>query len=69
MRGPTRVADIGGDRGDWTVVRSRKRKAGRRDRSGISERQGGTGQIRARDRRGFDDLDNYSRFRTRQDGW
>jgi RNA recognition motif-containing protein len=25
--GPARVADIGGDRGDWSVVRSRKRKA------------------------------------------
>jgi len=42
VRGPARVAKIGGDGGDWSVVRSRKRKAsqpkaGRRDRSRDSD--------------------------------
>lgn len=45
-RGPAWEADIGGDRGDWSVVRSRKRKATQpedrgRDRSRGSERFGG----------------------------
>jgi len=38
---------LGGDRGDWTVVRSRKRKATQpedrgRDRSRVSEQRGGS---------------------------
>jgi len=50
------VAEKGGDRGDWTVVRSRKRKAmqpeaRRRDRSEVSERHRGRIQVRARDQR------------------
>jgi len=43
-RGPARVAENGGDGGDWSVVRSRKRKAtqpgaGTRDSSRVSVRQ------------------------------
>jgi len=65
VRGPARVAEIGGDRGDWTVVRSRKRKAtqpeaGRRDRSRVSERQGEA--VRVRDKRGYGDSDRETRL-------
>jgi len=54
-RGPAGVAENGGDGGDLTVVRSRKRKAtqpeaGRRDRSRVSAQQGGAGQARVNDR-------------------
>jgi len=61
------VAEIGGDKGDWTMVRSRKRKAmqpeaRRRDRSRALERHGGTVQARVRDRRDFVDSDRYQRY-------
>ena len=38
------MADIGGDRGDWTVVRSRKRKATELDQRGRDRSRGSDGQ-------------------------
>ena len=60
----------GGNRGDWSVVRSRKRKATqpeteRRDKSTISERRGGTVQDRVRYRRATEDYDSHSRHQSR----
>jgi len=52
------VAENGGDRGDWSVVRSRKKKATqpedqRRDRSRVSERHGGLVQHRGNAQRSY----------------
>lgn len=57
---------MGGDRGDWIVVRSKKRKAmqteaGRQDRSAGLERRGGAVQVRVRDQRVFVAGDRRSR--------
>lgn len=54
-QGPARVAEIrGGDRGDWSVVRSRKRKATEpdhrgQDRSRGSEWYGGSARVVGKD--------------------
>lgn len=64
------MAKKGGDRKDWNVVQSRKRKAtqpeaGRRDRSRVSEQRGGSTQIRVTDRRGQEDNGGYQQFNSR----
>ena len=64
------MAQKWGDGGDWTVVRSRKRKAtqpeaGRRDRSTVSERHGGRAQTRGREQRATDNIDRRSRYNSR----
>jgi hypothetical protein len=43
VRVPARVAEIGVERGNWTVVRSRKRKATELDRRGRDRSRGSDG--------------------------
>jgi len=64
------VAQNGGDRGDWTLVQSTKRKAtqaeaGRRDRSRVSKRQGGTVSNRVWNRCEQEDFGSFSRYNSR----
>jgi len=54
-----------GDMGDWSVVRSRKRKATqsedrRWDRSRVSAQQGGLVQARVQNRQSMDEEDEIS---------
>jgi len=70
VRGLAWVVENGGDRGDWTTVRSRKRKvtqpeARRWDISVVSEPRGGTAQVRVRDQRATEDYERRSRHHSR----
>jgi len=69
-RGSAWVAENGGDRGDWSVVRSRKRKVTQpedrgRDRSRVSERHGGLVQLRRKAQRDYRTDDREARRSTR----
>ena len=62
-RGPAWEAEIGGDRDDWSVVRSRKRKA-------MLPEDRGRDRSRFPDRRGGKDKDrDYYRFPSEDEVW
>jgi len=82
-RGPSRVPPYGGDRGGWTAVRSRRRKAfertdGQRDRFQADKRHGRgwekqqRRQARVTDQQGselwYSDIENLEDFEG-TDGW
>jgi len=67
VRGPARVAEIGGDKGDWTVVRYRKGKATKpklrgRERSRVSERHGGASKVKIQDWKSHEDARDYGSY-------